>query len=141
MKKGWNKLTINTYKSSSSFIQTYFAGYLEGRITYKDMTNFINNVESNYSSMKINKSLIKKIKKFFESVNKNILINMDKFSTLSDEDKDYFYKIYVFYVQLHGLLRGYNFERKKNNLKPILIEDLLFIQADGEIPELLSIFN
>jgi hypothetical protein len=67
-----------------------------------------------------------------------MISNIDKFSQLSELDKDYYYKIYIFYSQIRGLLRGVNYERKQKNQPLFTLEDLEFIQADGELQELIS---
>ena len=33
---------------------------------------------------------------------------IDMLNDLSEEEKNYYYKIYIFYCQLHGVLKGYN---------------------------------
>ena len=59
---------------------------------------------------------------------------------IRDEDINYWSQIFLGYIQLKGLENGYKFQIKQNNLpeKMISLGELLIIQADGEIPELLS---
>jgi hypothetical protein len=136
--KGWDKLSIKGYNQDNPLLQTYIAGYLEGRLTHKDITNFITNVNANYRKNGSGAFHLDKIKTFFSGVNKYIIDNIDKFSQLSEDDKDYYYKIYIFYSQIHGLLRGVNYERERNQLPPYTLEELVLIQADGELQELIS---
>ncbi len=137
--KGWNKLSIKGFNNDNPFLQTYIAGYLEGRITDADINNFISNVNTNYRKNPANAIHLDKIKRFFNNVNKYMTNNIDKFSTMTESDKEYYYKIYIFYSQIHGLLRGVNYERRRNNQTLYSLEDLSFIQADGELQELISI--
>lgn len=55
-------------------------------------------------------------------------------------DKEFWTKLILGYWQLKGLKNGYNFEilKKGDKNKTLEIEDFLILQADGEIPELLS---
>lgn len=152
--KGWDKLSLFTYRGDeqtnifSSFKQAYFAGYLEGRISFQDIYNFHNNIVINYKNKKLH-PLIKEIKNFLKLVNENMLERIDVLDDLSKQEKDYYYKIYIFYCQILGLFQGYN---KQVNLilqfntktefpvKNLKIEDILLVQSDGEIPELMRYF-
>jgi len=150
--KGWDKLTINSYrgdsKDISSFKQAFFSGYLEGRFTYQDINNFYKNLDSNYKKKNLY-PIIKEIKNFFREVNESMTKKIDLLDDLDEDEKNYFYKIYIFYCQLQGMLKGYNkqvsinlkTEKKKEfTLRSLKIEDLLLIQSDGEIPELMRYF-
>lgn len=55
------------------------------------------------------------------------------------EDFNFWSEISLIHLQTEGLLFGYNF--RKPIEKKILMHDIYFINADGQIPELLSIFR
>lgn len=144
MKKGymlfyyrWDKLSIETYKNANPFLQTYFAGYLEGRLTAIDIYNFYDNIRVNNKKNAVD---FDNMRKFFKSVNMHIAKKILDFPKMSRMDKDYWSKLIVGYSQLKGLKNGYNFEiiKKGDKNKTLEIEDFLIIQSDGEIPELLS---
>lgn len=147
--KGWDKLSLNTYKSGdkfSPFLQSYLGGYLEGRLTYRDTHNFLSNMEYNTKKSDPNLRIFKSIKGFFSQVEAAMYNNVSNFNEvyLSEADRDYYYKIFIFYTQLKGLLQGHNksVEYSSNKTRRLLtIEDLLIIQADGEIPELMRYFR
>lgn len=162
LQKGWDKLSLHTYNgdaNTSSFLQAYMGGYLEGRISYSSINTFFINIEYNYSKQDKGLRLIKEIKKFFSDVDKNMKTKVtdNSFEEVfkKEEDRDYYYKIYIFYAQLKGLLRGYNeavegFDKSKTSdnldksgqkFKKLKIEDLLLLQADGEVPELKRFLN
>jgi hypothetical protein len=147
MEKGWDKLSLSLpeQKEVSPFLQFYLGGYIEGRITFNEINNFLDNTQ--YNSIKQDPTLKthNAIKSFFNEVNSNMISKLNTFSSLSTKDQEYYYKIYLFFSQLHGLLRGYNYEvdrrnKSENKYKPTTIEELLFIQADGEVPELQRYF-
>ena len=127
LEKGWDKLSMNTYKGSEKD---------------KTFSPFIQDP---------NLKIMKSIKKFFRKVYDNMYNNISKFNDIysSDNDRDYYYKIYIFYAQLKGLFDGHNkaieIANEDSNLqlkfRKLQIEDLLLIQADGEIPELMRYFN
>jgi hypothetical protein len=143
MTKGWNKLSINTFRNDndSNFLQTYLAGYLEGRITVQDISNFLKNIEENNTKDEKDKITYESVVAFLKKVNENLYKRLNDFYKLSKQDKEYYYEIYTFYTQLHGLHRGFNDQRRVKGEEPVSIERLLMIQADGEIPELMSIYG
>ena len=74
---------------------------------------------------------------------------IDSLNDLNEEEKNYYYKIYIFFCQLHGMLNGYNKQvniilnsntKTEFPVRNLKIEDLLLLQADGEIPELMRYF-
>lgn len=127
----------------------YLGGYLEGRMTQKDISTFLSNLEYNYSAKDATKlKSLNAIKSFFREVDENMMKKLSSFDDLSTIDKEYYFKIYLFYAQIKGLLRGVtkqiqimNDSNKFPKYKQLKMEDLLIIQADGEIPELLRYFS
>jgi hypothetical protein len=151
---GWDKLSLKTYRgenNTSSFLQSYFGGYLEARLTFIDTDNFLANLEANSLRNDPSSKIIKSIKTFFKNVYESMKMRVQNFNKYfqSDKDRDYYYKIYIFFFQLTGYLEGHNkavdiYNTKTdtlNQLKKLKIEDLMLIQADGEIPELMRLFN
>lgn len=66
--KEWDKLTIKSYNTSNNnyesnpFIQSYFSGYAEGKITYEAIGIFHHNLLGNLEQSKIN--TMKQLKAF-----------------------------------------------------------------------------
>lgn len=54
-------------------------------------------------------------------------------------EKKYWSEIALIHLQTEGLLFGYNFQAPKE--QKMLMRDIYFINADGQIPELLSLFK
>ena len=140
LEKGWDKLSLvlNPHKSSdvSPFLLAYMGGYLEGRLTAEDIKNFLENMEFNLKKQDPQNRIIRAIKTFFRNVDENLYNNISK-KLISEEEKKFYYRIYLFYAQLRGLLEGINISLSRK----ITIGELLLIQADGEIPELMRYFN
>ncbi len=136
----WDKLSVETYKYANPFLQTYFAGYLEGRMTANDIYNFYNNIRVNNKPNAID---FENMRKFFKSVNIYISKKLSEFPNMKKNDKEFWSKLILGYSQLKGLKNGYNFEILRNGgkNKTLEIEDFLIIQSDGEIPELLSYYK
>ena len=69
------------------------------------------------------------------------------FSYLNDKNPEIrknWSRLILGYSQLWGLLIGYTKQiniQKEWNTKKLFIQDLLILQADGEVPELLRYFN
>ncbi len=129
---GWGKLNVHTYNKSDEYTQSYCAGYLEGIVTYQEISNFYYNLYNNYHK---ESKLIDKIIAFLELVSKELL---SKLSQITKDTSFYEYQLYLSFQQLVGLYHGYNSMSKDNKLS---IGKLLLIQSDSEIPELLNYFK
>jgi hypothetical protein len=125
------------------------AGYLEGRISSIDIFNFLKNIEENYRIKENSITSIKEIKDFLKQSNEGMINKAKLLKTFPKAEQDYYYKIYIFFAQIQGMLKGFNksveisLKNKKEEgdlsipLRYIKIEDLLLVQVDGEIPELM----
>jgi hypothetical protein len=145
-KKGWDKISINTFKSANSYQQAFLAGYLEGRMTADDIFNFYNNLRQN--NMRKHKAPWDKMYNFFNEVavnfSKRIHDMRNNPKAKSYEDRKFWSRIILGYTQLEGLVKGYSFEiNKKGNFEEMkmTMADFLILQADGEVPELLRYFG
>jgi hypothetical protein len=142
--KGWDKVSINTFKAVNPYQQAYLAGYLEGRMTAGDIFNFYNNLKlNNIDKHKIGYS---KMENFFEKVAISFTSRINKIKineNLSHEEKKYWSRIILGFTQLEGLFNGYNYEMNRLNKKDKLMTfaDFLILQADGEVPELIRYFE
>jgi len=129
-------LSISTYKPVNSYVQSYLAGYLEGRVTAIDIFNFYNNMRSNGIDN------FQKLKKFFLEVVSSIQNKIKNIDKIKNTDTEIWSKLFLSYIQLEGLINGYTYEMKRldkynDDIYKLDIADFLIIQADGEIPELL----
>ena len=107
---GWGKLNVHTYNKSDEYTQSYCAGYLEGIVTYQEISNFYYNLYHNY--LKESK-LIDKIIAFLELVGKELMLNL---SHIKRDTSFYEYQLYLSFQQLVGLYHGYNSMSKTNKL-------------------------
>jgi hypothetical protein len=139
MTKGWDKLSISTYKGAGPYLQAYFAGYLEGRLTAGDIWDFYYNLKQNHEAA--NNANFQKLINFFENVSKHLDDRISRLNTLTDiKEMKYWSQIVLGYSQLEGLHRGYTYEITRLNRyeeMKMSLADFLILQADGEIPELL----
>ncbi len=129
-------MSISTYKPVNSYVQSYLAGYLEGRVTAIDIFNFYNNMRSNGIDN------FQKLKKFFLEVVSSIQNKIKNIDKIKNTDTEIWSKLFLSYIQLEGLINGYTYEMKRldkynDDIYKLDIADFLIIQADGEIPELL----
>lgn len=143
--KGWDKLSIKTYKAVNAYQQAFLAGYLEGRMTAEDIFYFYNNLKVNH--MKSQPKTFTKMLDFFtqvaEEFSKKIYKVKKEFNNYDYKEKKYWSRLILGYTQLEGLVKGYTFEVSKNNQqdKLLTMADFLILQADGEVPELLRYFR
>jgi len=144
--KGWNKLSIKTYKeNANSYQQAFLAGYLEGRISADDIYYFFHNIDSN-RSFKDN-SKFTEILNFFDEVAKNFKKEYENiihiFDAMDDDEKrTYWSRIILSYAQIEGLMKGYNEQIKQKGQAPereISFSEFFLFQADAEIDELMHI--
>ena len=134
---------MHTFKNANPYYQAFFAGYLEARLTSNAIYDFYYNIREN-SKGKWKKNVEKEdfntMKVFLSNVGQFMEKKFGSSIQIRDEDINYWSQIFLGYIQLKGLENGYKFQIKQNNLpeKMISLGELLIIQADGEIPELLS---
>lgn len=141
----WDKLSISAYKieGSNSYIQSYLAGYLEGRATAMDIFHFYNNLREN--TKKKERTYWERMKKFFSEV-VSVMQNRVKNIKYIQEDTLTWTRLFLGYSQLEGLINGYTYEMKRLNKYnedkyKLDLADFLILQADGEVPELLRYFR
>jgi hypothetical protein len=144
--KGWDKISINTYKPAGPYQQAYFAGYLEGRMTSNDIFNFYNNLRVN--NVKKHKHSYAKMINFFskvaESFGQKVNNMKNGANNMSEDDKRFWSRIILAWTQLEGMIKGYTYEITRKgqfDQMKLTIADFLIIQADGEVPELLRYFH
>jgi hypothetical protein len=143
--KGWDKISISTYKVVNSYQQAFIAGYLEGRMTSEDIFNFYDNLREN--TIKRKKKSFEKMYDFFKIVGESFSNKVEKYRAdhhkFNDVEKKFWSRIILGWTQLEGLIRGYNYEvdRQGTPEKKLSIADFLILQSDGEIPELLRYFK
>lgn len=131
--KGWNKLTLKTYNKAKTgaYIQSYLAGYLEGRLTSNDIKNYylVKNEKNKFQTE------MATIVKFFTEVAESL---DNKLNNKPPEEKDevHFQRMMLGYCQLLGMFQAYNLGKSKDALDYISIALFLILQADGELPEL-----
>lgn len=149
MEKGWDKLSIFTYKAAGDpFIQSYLAGYMQGRLEAAEI-NIYFNVKNEANSYN-NNNEYKEIFEFFDNVNTNLNKKLlciksynSKYNSKSkniEESELMKYnnlpRFLIAYSQIKGLLNGYTIEAIKKNYAKLEMKHLLLMQADGELSEL-----
>ena len=133
---GWDKLSIKTHNSANIFTQYYFSGFLEGIITQKKISQFFSNTFHN-NSIETSKKSLAHIFDFFEKVGANLLKKFEALSISKGQEHDK--QLFLAFQQLIGLFHGYNFVSPDK--EKLTIGQLLFIQAESEIPELIKYFK
>ena len=135
---GWSKLYIETLPYVENNIASYSAGYLEGVLTCHQILNFYNNL---YNIHKEDERYINRILTFYSKVENSLQnkITREYISSLStQEEREYWSKVKMIHSQTIGLMDGYNSIMKNNKMN---IAQFYFINADGEIPELISVYK
>lgn len=113
----------------------FSAGLLEGILSRKEIINFHENVKYDHQS-RVNE--LESLSEFYKSVDKNIeekISNRSFFSGLNQTFLSYWAQISLSKSQLYGVFVGYN----ANATKKLDFIDFYFINADGQINELLDL--
>lgn len=110
------------------------AGVLEGSLTFQQINDFYTNVRADHEE---NSDELEKLGKFFEKIDHLIdtkIKNPHFFQELNQTNLNYWSQITLSKAQLLGVSKGFNSRvEKKLNLV-----DFYFINADGQISELLE---
>jgi len=134
---GWSRLFIETLDNASPEVQSWAAGYLEGRLTAKEIREFYNNLVNIH---KEEKPLLSQVYDYYDKVEKSIRNKTSKtmLQKYQEDELEYWLTIAMIQAQTDGMRAGHN---SANNVIPIKLSELYFINADGEVPELLSVFQ
>ena len=109
------------------------AGVLEGILTIEDINNFYINVNSDNIGNTENGDL----SEFFEKIDQHIdsqINHVDFFKNLNQTALNYWTQITLSKAQLTGVFNGYNSKASKK----LTLTDFYFINADGQLSELLG---
>ena len=110
------------------------AGFIEGALTYQDINNFYTNVQSDHVE---SQNDLNRLSEFYEFVDKTIDSKIKKVEFLKGLNQtylNYWTQIALCKSQLQGIYQGYN----SRNLRNLSFIDFYFINADGQISELLT---
>jgi hypothetical protein len=137
-KIGWSRLYVETFDHASAEIQSWAAGYLEGKLSARQILDFYKNLVGIHQK---ESSYLDDVFKFYKKVEESIRIRTSKsrLATLSSGlDLEYWISVAMVQAQSDGLLAGYNTIMKEQQFT---LPQIYFINADGEVPELLSVFK
>lgn len=136
---GWSKLYIETFNNCPSEIQSYAAGYIEGKLTAKNILEFYQNLVGIHSD---EKNELDEVFKYYEKVESHIRKRTSKqeLDKLEENSEiEYWITVAMVQAQTDGLYAGYHSVMK--NIDPLSFAKFYFINADGEVPELISVFK
>jgi len=134
---GWSRLFVETFDNSSPEIQSWAAGFLEGKLSALEILYFYKNLvgihkeESDELGQVFN--YYTKVENFIrKKTSKAELLGLD------GEDLRYWTSVAMIQAQTDGLLYGYNSVMKDQKFA---LNQIYFINADGEVPELIAVFK
>ena len=142
---GWSRLFIETFDNCPSEIQSFAAGYIEGKLTAKNILEFYQNLIGIHAeeAKELNQvfDYYEKVEKFIRKKTSKMNLTTGYGSNDGNINKDLEYWITVALVQAQtdGLYAGYNNIMSK--VSPLTFAQIYFINADGEVPELLTVFK
>jgi len=144
-KTGWIEVHMQTSDSPgvSTDLKMYAAGYIEGVLTAARMSQFYSNFYQLLIKDETNTQAIKNIKAMFhdemEYVKQNINFHP---GLLSTEPPDPYWKNarYVF-MQMWGILEGYNNVARQTGVASLTWEDMLMINSHADMGELIQAYT
>jgi hypothetical protein len=135
---GWSRLHIETFDKAIPEILSWAAGYIEGRLTAPEMLDFYKNLVGIHTN---EMSSLNTVFDYFKQVEQYIRNKTSKESlkALKSEELEYWITVALIQAQTDGLLEGYL--SHKGELDILTLAHIYFINADGEVPELLTVFR
>jgi len=137
-KIGWSKLYVETFDNAAPEIISWAAGFLEGKLTAPHILDFYNNLVGIHEK---ESEYLNDVFKYYEKVEKYIRKKTNKKSLENIKDMknlEYWISVAMTQAQSDGLLQGYN---SRMGSKTLNFAQIYFINADGEVPELLNVFK
>jgi len=135
---GWSKLYVETFDSSSPEVQSWAAGFLEGKLTAREILDFYKNLVGIHSK---ESDALQDVFEYYKKVEESIRYRTSKqvLSNVSEEKElEYWISVSLVQAQTDGLHAGYNSIMKEH---PLTFAQIYFINADGEVPELITVFK
>ena len=134
---GWSKLFIETFDNTTPEVQSWAAGLLEGKLCAEEILDFYSNLVGIHSS---ELGYLKDVFDFYEKTENFIRSKTSKKELLGlrEDDLKYWLSVAMIQAQTDGLLSGYNSMMKNDQFD---LSKLYFLNADGEVPELISLFK
>lgn len=112
------------------------AGFLEGVLTFKKIRYFLDNlITANSKSAHARNNLYQFYSKMEESI--KYRFKNYKMQTLKGDDLLFWSEAAFARIQSEGMLAGHNLMSEEK----MSIEDIYFLNSNGEIPELLTLFS
>lgn len=151
--EGWNKLHIKTYNDKegvvNSLLQCYTAGYLEGFISFDDISNYFNNIHVFFRDY--SKESLDNLYKIYDLVYNSLIKKLESPEFLNDlekktqQEKEQWNYYFCILMQLDGLVNGYNSNIEDNNIqnlkKKLSLLDFLLINSEGNYGDIKSVIE
>lgn len=135
---GWSRLFIETFDSGRCEVEAFAAGYIEGKMTAPHILDFYWNLVGIHSD---ETNELKEVFKYYSEVEQSLREKTKRENVMKLEaapDIEYWISVAIVQAQTDGLYFGYNSMMKNNQLS---FDKFYFINADGEVPELLTLFK
>ena len=147
---GWSRLHIESIINEENLknnlyivpyeIVSYSLGYIEGKLTANSIYEFYQNLIGLHSD---EGKELNEVFNYYSEVEESIRkkTSKDYLNTLSNEaDLEYWISVAMVQAQTDGLYNGYNSVMKSLGYE-LSFDKFYFINADGEVPELLTVFK
>ncbi|CAJ1406643.1 unnamed protein product, partial [Effrenium voratum] len=143
-RSGWSELHMQTAddQNIANDVKMYAAGYLEGLLTCVRISEFYSNSQKLLLSKEQTAGAMPAIRKLFRDqlAHARAMTNME-YHIFSEEPADPYWKqVRYTFFQMWGVLDGYNAASLRFGGETLELDDMLLINAGGELPQLLQAY-
>eukprot|EP00931_Biecheleriopsis_adriatica_P105978 TRINITY_DN80495_c0_g1_i1.p1 TRINITY_DN80495_c0_g1~~TRINITY_DN80495_c0_g1_i1.p1 ORF type:complete len:662 (-),score=161.32 TRINITY_DN80495_c0_g1_i1:24-1721(-) len=143
-KSGWSELHLMTTddENTANDVKTYAAGYMEGLMTSVRISEFYANSQKLLLRKDKSANALSAIREFF---NKQLtfarsMTNMEHYIFSQEPEDPYWKHVRYTFFQMWGVLDGYNAAALRFGGDTLELEDIVFMNAGGELPQLMEAF-
>jgi len=142
---GWSELQVQTADdlTMSNDIKMYAAGYIEGLLTCVRISEFYANSQKLLLAKDKTANALPGIRALFKNqmAHARFMTNMES-HVFAEEPKDPYWKqVRYTFFQMWGLLDGYNAASVRFGGEMLELDDMLFMNAGGELPQLMQAYT
>eukprot|EP00435_Cladocopium_sp_Y103_P020834 s3802_g5.t1 len=142
---GWSELHVQTSddQNMANDVKMYAAGYIEGLLTCVRISEYYSNSQKLLLMKDKTANALPSIRKLFQNqlAHARSMTNME-YHIFSEEPEDPYWKqVRYAFFQMWGVLDGYNAASLRFGGEMLELDDMLFMNAGGELAQLMQAYS